>query len=252
MAYIRVQLATSSIVSKDSWKPMENRLLAALPESEYQRLVLHLESVSLSRHQVLYDSGELIRHVYFPNQALVSLVSIVEDGSIVEVGLVGKEGMVGTPVIWGGNTTTHQAVVQIPGNAIRMKAEVLKTEFNRGGSLQSLLLRYTQALFTQVSQLAACNRLHKLEERLARLLLTVQDRMQSDEFPLTQEFISHMLGTRRSSITVAASTLSQARMIRYTRGKITILVRESLESTSCECYGVIKDEFARLLGTGGS
>lgn len=228
---------------------IKNRLLAALPASEYQRLAPQLELVELSRDQVLYAEGELISHVYFLNQGLVSLVSIMENGSIVEVGLVAKEGMVGMPVCWGGNTTTTSAMVQIPGNAMKMKAELLKTEFDRGGSLQRLLLRYTQALYTQVSQSAACNRLHTLEERLARWLLTIHDRMQSDTFPLTQEFISHMLGTRRSGVTEAASTLQQAGMIRYTRGKITILDQENLESTACECYGVIKNEFARLLGT---
>ena len=236
-------------VSSDAPKSIENRLLAALPATEYQRLIPHLEFVELPRRHVLYESGELLSHVYFVNEGMVSLISIMENGEIVEVGLVAKEGMVGMPVCWGGNTTTITAMVQIPGNAMRMKAEVLKTEFNRGGSLQSLLLLYTQALYTQVSQSAACNRLHTLEERLARWLLTVGDRIQSDTFELTQEFISHMLGTRRSGVTVAANTLSQAGMIRYTRGKITIVAQENLKSTTCECYGVVKDEYARLLGT---
>jgi CRP-like cAMP-binding protein len=237
-------------VSKDSSLPRKNRLLAALPDQDYQRLIPHLELVSLPRHQVLYDVGEAIAHVYFLNQGMVSLVSIMTDGAIVEVGLTGREGMVGMPVCWGGNATNNQGMVQIPGTAMRMKAKQLVTEFNRGGSLQSLLLRYTQALFSHTSQTAACNRLHTLEERFARWLLIVQDRMQSDDLMLTQEFISHMLGTRRSGVTVAASTLSQAGIIRYSRGKITILNQENLEATSCECYGVIKDEFARLLGTG--
>jgi CRP-like cAMP-binding protein len=237
-------------VSKSPHKPIENRLLAALPASEYQRLVPHLDFVSLSLEQVLYEPEEPIRHVYFPHQAIVSLVSTMLDGSTVEVGLVGNEGIVGVPVFLGGNTTTNCAFVQVADGAMRMEAHRLLAEFNRGGALQSLLLHYTQALLTQTSQTAACNRLHTVEERLARWLLTVSDRMQSDQFPLTQEFIAQMLGTRRSGVTVAAGTLSQAGMIRYTRGKITILDRENLESTSCECYRVIKDEFVRLLGTG--
>lgn len=237
-------------VSIDPQQPRENRLLAALSDREYERLIPQLELVSLSRHQVLYDAGEEISHVYFPNQAMISLVSIMADGAIVEVGIVGKEGMAGMPVCWGGNATITQAMVQISGTAMRMKAEQLLTEFNRDGALHSLLLRYTQALYTHTTQAAACNRLHTLEERFARWLLTVRDRIQSNELPLTQEFISHMLGTRRSGVTVAASTFQEAGMIRYSRGKITILNQENLELSACECYKVIKDEFDRLLGTG--
>lgn len=236
-------------LSSNSPAPRENWLLAALSDREYELLIPHLEVVSLSRHQVLYDAGEQISHVYFLNQGLISLISIMAEGAIVEVGLVGKEGMVGMPVCWGGNATITQAMVQIPGSAMRMKAEQLLTQFNRGGALQSLLLRYTQALYTHTAQTAACNRLHTLEERLARWLLTVRDRIQSNELPLTQEFISHMLGTRRSGVTVAASTLQEAGMIRYSRGKITILNQENLESTACECYGITKNELARLLET---
>ncbi len=234
-------------VSKRTSMP-ENRLLAALSASEYQRLVPHLEFVSLPLKQILYDSGELLRYVYFPNnQTIVSLVSTMEDGSTVEVGLVGNEGMVGIPVILGGNSTTNEAVVQMAGNAMRMNARLLKVEFERGGELQRLLLLYTQALLTLVSQTAVCNRLHTVEERLARWLLLVQERIHSDELPLTQELISHMLGTRRAGVTVAAGTLSQAGMIRSTRGRITIVNQEDLEATSCECYRLIKAEFERLL-----
>jgi CRP-like cAMP-binding protein len=166
--------------------PIENRLLAALPTDEYQSLVPYLERVELKRDQILYDAGELFSYVYFLNDALASIISIMENGDVVEVSLAAKEGMVGMPVCWGSKTTNTSVMVQIPGTAMRMKAEVLQTEFNRGGTLQSLLLRYTQALFTQISQSAACNRLHTLEERLARWLLTVSDRMQSDCLPLTQ------------------------------------------------------------------
>lgn len=235
-------------VSADPRILVQNRLLAALPREEYQRLVPHLEPVSLSRHQVLYEFGEPIRHVYFPNRAMVSFVSTMESGSTVEVGMVGNEGMIGLPVFLGGNTTTNRSVVQIPDSAMRMKADLLKGEFNLGGSLQSLLLRYTQALFTQISQSAACNRFHSIVQRLARWLLTVQDCVKSNSFALTQEFISYMLGVRRSGVTVAASTLQKAELIRYTRGQITILDQSGLKSTSCNCYRIVKDEFDRLLG----
>ncbi|OKH29214.1 Crp/Fnr family transcriptional regulator [Chroogloeocystis siderophila] len=228
---------------------VENQLLAVLPSEEYQRLIPHLELVSLERDQVLYELEEFIEYVYFPSQALVSLITIMENGAVVEVGVVSREGLVGLPVCWGGNTTTNQAIVQIPGTALRLKAEYLKNEFDRGGKLQNIILRYMQALFTHTSHSAACNRLHTIEQRLARWLLTVQDRVQSDELPLTQEFLSYMLGTRRSGVTEAASALSQARMITYSRGKIKILDHQALESASCECYQVVKKEFARLLGT---
>lgn len=225
-----------------------NRLLAALSTSEYQRLVPHLEFVPLSLKQILYDSGEVLRYIYFPNnQAIVSLVSTMENGSTVEVGLVGNEGMVGIPVILGGNCTNNQAIVQMAGSAMRMNARLLKSEFERGGELQRQLLLYTQALLTLVSQTAVCNRLHTVEERLSRWLLSVQERIHSDELPLTQELISHMLGTRRAGVTVAAGTLSKAGMIRSTRGRITIVNQEDLEATSCECYRLIKAEFERLL-----
>ena len=236
-------------VPKAPHQPIKNRLLAALPASEYERLVPHLELVSLPVNKVLYELGEPIEYVYFPHHAIVSLVCVLEDGSTVESGLVGNDGMVGLPVILGGNKTSNRAFVQVAGNGMRMKAEQLYSEFKQGGALQSLLLRYTQALLTQVSQGAACNRLHTLEERLARWLLTVQDRVESDEFPLTQEFIAQMLGTRRSGVTVAAGSLSKAGMIRYSRGKITILNQDDLEAIACECYGIIKTEFSRLLGT---
>lgn len=236
-------------VSIDSSLPRENQLLAALPDSEYQQLKPKLELVALSHRQLLYDIGERIEYVYFPYQALVSFVSLMEDGSTTEVGVVGKDGMVGMPVCWGGNSTTIQAIVQIPGFAMRMTAPQLKIEFDRSRALQRLLLLYTQALFSQVAQTAACNRHHTVEQRLARWLLTVQEQIQSDEMVLTQEFISQMLGTRRSGVTVAATNLQQKGMIRYSRGRITVLDREKLKSAACECYGVSRNEFSRLLGS---
>ncbi|MBN3959495.1 Crp/Fnr family transcriptional regulator [Nostoc sp. NMS8] len=229
-------------------KPRINRLLAALPTSDYERLIPHLKLVSLPTRQVIYEPGEPITHVYFPQHAVVSIVTIMEDGSTVEVGIVSNEGMVGIPIILGGNTTTTKAFVQVAGAGMQMDADVFRTEFNRGGAIQKLLLRYVRAIYTELTQSCTCNRLHTLEERLARWLLTVSDRLESEKFLLTQEFIAQMLGVRRSGVTVAASTLSRAGMIHYQRGQINILNRENLEATSCECYRVIQKEFARLLG----
>ncbi|MDF5714910.1 MAG: Crp/Fnr family transcriptional regulator [Rhizonema sp. NSF051] len=228
-------------------EPIKNHILAALSSAEYQRLIAHLEPVEFEIKQVLYKVGEPITHVYFPHQAIISLVSILEDGTSVEAGIVSNEGMVGLPVIWGSNTTTTTALVQVADGGMRMKAMPLLTEFNRGSELQSLLLRYTQILFTQVTQTAVCNRVHTIEERLARWLLIVSDNMQSDKFLLTQEFIGEMLGCRRSGVTVAASILSRAGIITYKRGNIAILDRKHLEDASCECYSIIKNESARLL-----
>lgn len=225
-----------------------NRLLAALPPEAYQRLVPHLETVILSPQQTLYEAGEAIDYVYFPHHCVISIINLMEDGSTIEVGLVGREGMIGIPVLLGSpQGMLHRALVQIADNAVRIRASVLQAEFNRGGALQRLVLRYVQAWLIQVSQSVACNRFHTIEERLARQLLLIQDALQADEFSLTQEFLAQMLGTRRSGITVAAGTLSQAGMIHYTRGKIQVIDREGLEATSCECYSVIRDEFARLL-----
>jgi CRP-like cAMP-binding protein len=226
-----------------------NRLLAALPEAEYQNLVPHLEEVSLSLKKVLHEVGEPIEYVYFPHRGIVSSLSTMADGSMVEVGIVGNDGVVGIPAALGDNIATTTAMVQVSGSGMRMKASLLKSEFQRGGSLQSLLLRYIQALYALVTQNAACNRLHQLDGRLARWLLHVCDRVESNELPLTHEFMSQMLGVRRAGVTEAANTLQQAGLIRYTRGKITILKREELEATTCECYEIINGEYARLLGT---
>ncbi|MBD2104113.1 Crp/Fnr family transcriptional regulator [Leptolyngbya sp. FACHB-261] len=225
---------------------LQNQILSVLPREEYERLAPHLQLVSLTQGEFLYAPGEPIEYVYFPNQGVISLVLTLEDGSMGEVGLIGQEGMVGLAVIWGNLPPTSQAQVQLPGDAFSLKASVIKTEFSRGGALQDLLLRYTKALFAQVSQSAVCNAKHTIEERLARWLLMSQDRVQSDEFPLTQEFISHMLGVRRAGVTVAAGDLQRAGLIRYSRGKIAIRDRESLEATACECYQVVKTEFEHL------
>ncbi|MBD1880931.1 MULTISPECIES: Crp/Fnr family transcriptional regulator [unclassified Coleofasciculus] len=235
-------------MSEASPKPV-NQLLAALPDAEYQGLVPNLEHVSLPFKQVLYEVGEPIKYVYFPDRAIVSSLTTMADGSMVEVALVGNDGVVGLPAALGDNIATTIAMVQVPDSAMRMKASVLKTEFQRGASLQSLLLRYMQALHAFVSQNAACNRLHYLEGRLARWLLLVCDRVESKELPMTHEFMSQMLGVRRAGVTEVANALQQAELIRYTRGKVTILNREELEAVSCECYQIIQGEYARLLGT---
>ncbi|MEH1829944.1 MAG: Crp/Fnr family transcriptional regulator [Nostoc sp.] len=234
-------------LDKNAFEQPANKLLAALPASDYQRLIPHMKLVLLSERQVLYQTGEPIAQVYFPNKAVVSIVTTMEDGSTAKVGLVSNEGMVGIPAILGNNTTITTAFVQIPDTAIQIDADIFRNEFNRGTVLQSLLLRYVQGVYTQIVQESACNRLHQPEERLARWLLTISDRLKSKEFPLTQEFISQMLSVNSAGTTEPASTLSQAGIIAYHRGQIKILNREALEKTSCECYQILEDEFIRLL-----
>ncbi|MEH1965762.1 Crp/Fnr family transcriptional regulator [Nostoc sp.] len=235
-------------LNKNTLEKPANQLLASLPANDYERLVPHLKLVPLPLRKVLYEPGEAIAQVYFPNKAVVSIITTMKDGSTVEAGLVSNEGMVGISVILGDNITTTTALVQIPDSAMQMDADILRNEFNRGTALQSVLLRYVQGMYTQIAQGSACNRLHKLERRLARWLLTVSDRLESEEFPLTQEFISQMLGVRRPGVTEAANILSEAGIITYHRGQINILNREALEKTSCECYQIIEDEYDRLLG----
>lgn len=226
-----------------------NQILAALPPAEYRRLASHLKPVDLISGEILLEVNEPIKKIYFPQRAMISLVSIMMDGSTTEIGLIGNEGMIGLTAILGGYSTTSRTIVQISGSALEVSAEVVLQEFQRGEKLQKLLLLYTQALLTQVSQSAACNRQHHIEERLARWLLSVQDCILKDELPLTQEFIANMLGTRRSGVTVAAGILQQAGIIRYSRGKITILNQQALEETACECYHLVQNEFIRLLGS---
>ncbi|MDV2991042.1 MAG: hypothetical protein N4J56_000696 [Chroococcidiopsis sp. SAG 2025] len=225
----------------------KNHLLAALPTEEYQRLLPHLEVVCLPHRQILHQINEIIEYIYLPTQALVSMVSLMEDGATLEVGVIGRDGIVGLPVCWGGGSATTQAIVQIPGSAIRIAADRFKAEFESHEALYHLILLYTQALFTQVVQTAACNRRHTVEQQLARWLLSIEDRIESEQLLLTQEFIAQMLGIRRSGVTVAATALQQAGMIRYSRGKIAITNRHLLQSTACECYKVVKNEFDRLI-----
>jgi CRP-like cAMP-binding protein len=215
---------------------------------DHRRLHSDLEHVTFSLGQVVYESGGRLDYVYFPTSAVVSLLYTTEDGSTAEMGLTGNDGVVGVALFLGGDTTPNRAVVQIAGGAFRMKAKVLQEEFGRGGPLQRLMLRYTQALITQISQTAVCNRLHSVEMRLCRWLLLSHDRVKSDELLMTQEFISNMLGGRRESVTVAARRLQDAKLIRYARGHITILDRTGLEEIACECYRIVKEETDRLLG----
>jgi CRP-like cAMP-binding protein len=229
-------------------KTRGNHLLAALPPDSYERLRPHLEPISFSLGEVVYESGGHMQYVYFPTTSHISLLYTMIDGSTAEMGLVGQEGVVGIALFMGGETTPNRAMVQGGGAAYRMKASAMLDEFKRGGEFQHLLLRYTQALITQISQTAVCNRLHSVEQRLCRWLLMTHDLAQSDELEMTHEFISNMLGVRREGVTVAAQRLQEMGMISYVRGHIQILDRERLLAHVCECYQVVKDEHARLLG----
>jgi CRP-like cAMP-binding protein len=232
--------------------PTENRLLAALPGDEYERLVPSLQQVSFSLGEVVYEFGGHLDYVYFPTTAIVSLLYTMENGATAEMGLTGNDGVVGIALFMGGGTMPNRAVVQSAGSAIRIKAKVLQDEFARGGKFQYMLLRYTQALITQISQTAVCNRLHSVEQQLCRWLLLSHDRVQGDELIMTQELIADMLGVRREGVTVAAGRLQDAGAISYVRGHIKILDRQKLEETVCECYRVVRDEFERLLGIGSA
>jgi CRP-like cAMP-binding protein len=231
-------------------EPIENRLLAALPRDDYERLLPSLQKVSFSLGEVVYEFAAQLDYVFFPTTAIVSLLSTMENGSSAEMGLTGNDGVVGIALFMGGGTMPNRAVVQSAGEAIRLKAKVLQDEFALGGKFQQLLLRYTQALITQISQTAVCNRLHSVEQQLCRWLLLSHDRLKSDELIMTQELIADMLGVRREGVAVAAGNLQDAQAISYVRGRIKILDRQTLEETACECYRVVKDEFDRLLGQG--
>jgi CRP-like cAMP-binding protein len=227
--------------------PNQNHLLAALPTAEFERLAPHLELVAMPLGDVLYESSGQLQHVYFPTTAIVSMHYVMENGASSEIAGVGNEGVLGISLFMGGNTTPSRAIVQTAGHGYRLQARLLMEEFNRGGVLQHLLLRYTQALMTQVSQTAVCNRHHAVEQQLCRWLLLTLDRLPSNELTMTQELIASMLGVRREGITEAAGRLQQAGCIRYRRGHITVLDRSGLESRVCECYAVVKKEHDRLL-----
>ena len=227
--------------------PNQNHLLAALPAAEFERLAPHLEPVEMRLGDVLYESGGLLQHVYFPTTAILSLHYVMENGSSSEIAGVGNEGMLGISLLMGGNTTPSRAVVQTGGQGYRLKSQLMLEEFKRAGAMQQLMLRYTQALITQMSQTAACNRHHSLVQQLCRWLLLTLDRMPTNELIMTQELVASMLGVRREGVTEAAGNLQQAGVISYRRGHITVLNRSGLESQVCECYAVVKKEFARLL-----
>ena len=224
----------------------ENRLLAALPRAEYERLTLHLEDVSLTLSKLLFRPEDKLTYAYFPTTSIVSLLTDLSDGSGMEVGLVGREGLVGVSVILGGSET-KVATVQAEGRAQRIKARALREEFQRGGALQDGLLRYTHALMTQISQSVVCNVRHPLPGRLARWLLMYHDRLGRDEFSLTHEFMASMLGVRRSGVSEVASELQKMEFIRYQRGHVTIIDRKGLEDFACECYPVVKAKFDDFL-----
>jgi CRP-like cAMP-binding protein len=221
--------------------PVANSLLAALPSKEYRNLIDNMEPVALTYGEILYEPEERIRYIYFPNDSLVSLLTLVDKHQALEVGLVGREGMVGIPLALEINISPVRALVQGTGTAMRMTASHFLTELRRNQTLQRELHRYTYALMAQVTQTAACNRFHVIEARLARWLLMTHDRIRSNPFQLTQEFLSHMLGVRRVGVTKAARTLQQSKLIKYSRGNITILDRKGLETAACSCYAIVKD-----------
>ena len=220
--------------------PIRNQLLAALPGEEYARLLPHLESVPLPFMEVLYEGGETIRHVYFPDDGLISLLIVMEDETVREIGVIGNEGMLGTAVALGMKTTSTRALIQLPGSAMRMKAGALRDELKRGGALPHVLQRYAHTLFTQVAQSAACVSSHAVDKRLARWLLMTHDHAPGDEFEMKHEFLATMLGVTRSVVTRAAGPFQKKKMIRYVRGRVNVLDRGRLEATACECYRVVK------------
>ena len=228
--------------------PPGNRLLAALPRSEYQRLRPKLEIVDLVFGNILYNAGDNITHVHFPNDSIVSLLSVVAERSTLEVGIVGNEGMAGLSVFMGVDVSRNRALVQGAGTAMRMKADAFRGESNQLGALHRLLHRYSHSLLTQISQSAACNRFHTVDTRLARWMLMTHDRMGTDKFQLTQDFMANMLGVRREGVSKAAGALQKKKLIHYTRGMITVLNREGLEKAACPCYQIIKDESESFLG----
>jgi CRP-like cAMP-binding protein len=228
-------------------EPRENRLLAALPDPEWVQWQPLLEPVAMTLGEVLYEPGTTLSHVYFPTTSIVSLLYVMENGASAEIAVVGNEGVVGISLFMGGESTPSRAVVQSAGYGFRLRAQSVKEEFNRAGPVLHLLLRYTQALITQMAQTAVCNRHHTLNQQLCRWLLLSLDRLPDNEVVMTQELIANMLGVRREGVTEAAGSLQQAGLIRYSRGRISVLNRAGLEERTCECYAVVKKEYDRLL-----
>ena len=232
--------------ASNSNKPI-NRLLAALPTEDYQRLVPHIEPVELPQYQILYNAGANYEYAYFPSYSIVSIVAVMQNGSTTEIGVIGNEGMIGIPIILETNYTNSTAIVQVGGGGVKIAAEPLQEELNRQGALKRLMMRYLQARMIQLGQTAACNRYHTVEQRFARWLLTVRDNIQKDEFELTQEFISQMLGVRRTGVSQIANKFQQQGIIYYRRGFIRIVSNPKLEAHACECYRLIARECDRLL-----
>ena len=231
----------------ESVEPRNNFLLAALPEPEWERWRPLLERVEMPLGEVLYESGATLTHIYFPTTAIISLLYVMENGASAEIAVVGNEGLVGISLFMGGESTPSRAVVQSAGQGFRLQAQLMKDEFNRAGPVLHLMLRYTQALITQMSQTAVCNRHHSLDQQLCRWLLLSLDRLRTNELAMTQELIANMLGVRREGVTEAAVKLQEAGLISYARGHIKVLDRPGLEKRTCECYAVVKREYERLL-----
>jgi CRP-like cAMP-binding protein len=229
-----------------SGDPQQNKVLAALHPAERERIFPHLQLVPMPLGKIVYESGDALRHVYFPADCIVSLLYVMKDGASAEISVVGNEGLVGVALFMGGETTPSRAIVQSAGSAYRLIAKRLKLEFNKHGQLQLLLLRYTQALITQMAQTAVCNRHHSVDQQLCRWLLLSLDRLPTNQLTMTQELISNMLGVRREGVTAAAAKLQKLGVIRYSRGRITVLDRPKLEELCCECYAVVKKETDRL------
>ena len=227
--------------------PQQNHLLAALSPPERERLYPHLRLVPMPLGEVLYESGDVLRHVYFPTDSIVSLLYVLADGASAEISVVGNEGLIGIALFMGGETTPSRAIVQSAGHAYRLIGQQLKDEFHRNGELQLLLLRYTQALITQMAQTAVCNRHHSVDQQLARWLLLSLDRLSANQLTMTQELIANMLGVRREGVTEAAGKLQKLGVIEYSRGQITVMDRPKLEKLCCECYAVVRKESDRLL-----
>ena len=237
-------------VPVDSSILLNNYLIAALPHEDLARLEQKFEKVSFKLGDVLYESGDMMDYAYFPTTAIISLLYVMENGGTAEIGIVGNDGLIGVALFMGGDTTTSRAIIQSAGEAVRMKVADLKAEFKRGEGFQELLLRYAQALMTQISQTAVCNRLHTVDQQLCRWLLLSHDRLETDRLVMTHDLISNMLGVRREGVTVAAQKLAKRKLITSVRGTMTVIDRKGLEGAVCECYKVVNDEYNRLLGRG--
>ena len=229
---------------------LKNHLLAALPAGEFNRINHHLKPVSFKLGKVLHESGTKMENVYFPTTAIISLLSLMENGATAEIGIVGNDGILGIELFMGGESTTNRAIIQSAGEAFKMETKLMKAEFTLGGAFQKMLLRYTQALIAQISQTAVCNRLHSIDQQFARWLLLSHDRLDSDKLVMTHDLISNMLGVRREGVTIAAVKLVKKHLIKNVRGTITVLDRQGLEDLVCECYEVVITEYNRLMSRG--